>query len=355
MKRNSTQAHELHNLLKKTFITPEAFAEWIEGTSDEMSRQLLPIKQYLEKRAPQSLYRIRRYTDDSVGALENEQLFFTRADWFNDPYDCLLQFDERRLRNQIENNISEEYMRNFLRSSGVQYPINEDIQNENDFLRLFREGKNGFLGDVSKCFTTVTDMLQKGTYVVCLGETVNSPVMWSHYGENHKGFAIEYQFEPEYFSPKPHFPVDDKFDGYGWRSLLPVYYSKYRVDGTQLAEWYCLCEMRRKFSPAHKQGDHTYLLPDMLLKTKLSLEKAEAWAYEKEWRLILTHEWPNDIGTPIVQIQKKAAGIYLGARMEDAARRKRLIQIGMDKEIPVYEMYIDHSAREYEMKWRQLL
>lgn len=354
MKRNSVQAQELHNLLKKTVIAPEIFAQWVEGTSNEMNRQLLPIKQYLEKRAPKSLYRIRRFAEETVEALEKDQLFFTRADWFNDPYDCLLQFDEGRLRKQIENYISDEMMRRYLRSAGIRYPINEDIQNENDFLRFFQESKNGFLEDVSKCFTTVTSMLQKGTYVVCLCETVKSPVMWSHYGENHKGFAIEYQFEPEFFSPQPHFPMDDKFDGFGWRSLLPVLYSKYRVDGTQLAEWYCLCEMRRKFSPAHKQGDHTFFLPDMLLKTKLSLEKAEAWAYEKEWRLILTHEWPNDIGTPSVHIQKKAAGIYLGARMEDVEQRKRLIQIGADKEIPVYEMYIDHAAREYEMKWQRL-
>ena len=354
MKRNSSQAKEVHSVLKRTVILPQALAEWLEGTSHEMEREMFPLKQYLERNAPQSLFRIRRFTDNTVDALKNDKLFFTRADFFNDPYDCLLYFDEDKLRESVESQISETQLQRYLRATGIQYPVNETIKNEGDLLQLFRDDKSEFMKDVEQIFSVITDKLQKGTYIACLGETVKSPVMWSHYSDNHKGFAIEYQFEPEFFYPKPHFPVNDEFDGYGWRSLLPVYYSKYRTDGTQLAEWYCLCEMRKKFSPANKQGDVSFFLPDMLLKTKLSLEKAEAWAYEREWRLILTHEWPNDIGSPRVHIQKKAAGIYLGARMEEG-NKLQLIHIAKEKEIPVYEMYIDHSSREYEMNWRQVL
>lgn len=354
MKRNSSQAKEVHSILKRTVVLPEVLAEWLEGTSNEMEREMLSLKQYLERKAPPSLFRIRRFTDNTVDALKNDKLFFTRADKFNDPYDCLLYFDESGLRGSIESHISEKQLHRYLRTLEIQYPVDEIIKNEEDLLQLILKNNAEFMKDVAQNFSVVTDMLQKGTYIACLGETLKSPVMWSHYGNNHEGFAIEYQFDPDFFYPKPHFPVNDEFDGYGWRSLLPVYYSKYRADGTELAEWYCLCEMRKKYSPANKQGDDSFFLPDMLLKTKLSLEKAEAWAYEREWRLILTHEWPNDIGSPKVHIQKKAAGIYLGARMEDT-NKLQLIHIAEEKKIPVYEMYIDHSSREYEMNWRQIL
>lgn len=354
MKRNSSQAKEVHSVLKKTGILPQALAEWLKGTSQEMECEMFPLRQCMERNAPQSLFRIRRFTDNTVDALKNDMLFLSRADYFNDPFDCLLYFDRDKLKESVESKTSETNLQRYLRTMEIQYPVNETIKTESALLQLFRDSKPKFLKDVEQNFSEITDELQKGTYIACLGETVKSPVMWSHYSDNHKGFAIEYQFEQEFFCPKPHFLINDEFDAWGWRSLLPVYYSKYRADGTYLAEWYCLCEMRKKYSMVNKQENVSFFLPDMLLKTKLSLEKAEAWAYEREWRLILTHEWPNDIGSPRVHIQKKAAGIYLGSRIEEC-NKLQLIHIAKEKGIPVYEMYIDHSSREYEMSWRQVL
>jgi len=351
MKRNTSAAKEIHMVLNNSSVSQEAYFSFLsKSDSDMLYKQLSPIYKSLSKVAPDKLYRLRSFSDNSVDALKNDRLFLTRADYFNDPFECLLCFDTEKLNKSINYQISEQNMKASLAHRNIQYPVNERIKSERDFLDFAMEFKNDFLNQVSNTFPKIVEKLQRGTYITCFSERIDSPIMWSHYADYHKGFAIEYQYEPEDFYPRPHVPGDDRFEGYGWLSLLPVYYSKYRRDGIELAEWYALCQIREDIGI---KSDEAILLPDMLLKTKLSLEKSEKWAYEKEWRMILTHEWPNEFGNPKIHLAKKATAIYLGAKMSDT-NRQVLINIAKDKGIPVYEMYIDHENKEYIMNYREI-
>lgn len=94
-------------------------------------------------------------------------------------------------------------------------------------------------------------------------------------------------------------------------------------------------------------------MPDSLLKAKLCLQKAKTWTYEQEWRLTLSHEWPNDIVSAHAHIQKEISGVYLGSRM-DVDKRERLIEVARAKRVPVYEMYIDPHSKMYEMSYRPI-
>lgn len=350
MKRNSAISKEIHNLLQKTVIPPGFFELWLNNHPGLMAAQLKPLNTYLEDKAPKKLYRLRSFSKNSVKALEEGKLFFSRADKFNDPYDCLLRVDSNKLREKVFKQISDSQFKGYLQSIGLKFPVNDSIKSLDDIVALSGMYRDKFLDDVTATFPNIIDLLQKGTYITCLSETVTSPIMWSHYSDNHKGFAIEYNFEPSFFCPAPHLPGDNKFNGYGWRSLLPVHYSKLRADAIDLVDWYALCEMQEKCGC---NLDATYYIPDMLLKTKLCLEKHEAWAYEKEWRIILTFEWPNKFCDYNIHLKYDATAIYLGTRMAKNERQK-LITIAKKINIPVYEMYIDHSSGEYEMQYRPL-
>ena len=351
MKRNNKTSHTIHNILQRTIIEPHEFMAMIMGQPEAIAKKLQPIQDYLRDNAPQRLFRLRKCSEDSFNALRNGNLYLTRADHFNDPFDCLLQFDRGKLFDYIDRQLTAQNLKEYLRSINVQFPLTDDVQTEEQFLEQCMNAKSTFLSSIESTFTNVTGILQRSTYIVSLTETLASPIMWSHYSDYHQGFAIAYEFESSYFEPSPHFPADDKFDGFGWRSLLPVYYSKYRADGIQLANWLCQCEMRKAVG---QNEDWTWCIPDMLLKTKLSLTKSESWAYEKEWRIILTHEWPNEFGDPSIHFIQKAVGIYLGARIHEDDKAK-LCAIAKEKGIPVYQMYIDHTSREYEMKYHEVL
>ena len=323
-------------------------ASWLMGDGEKMAKQLRPLCDYLHANAPEKLYRIRQFNENSIEALKQDRLYFTRADWFNDPYDCLLYFEPSRVKVEIEKTISVENLKKAFSANVTAsfFPLDK-------YIEMFEEYKKNIIEAVFSNYTKATSMLQKSTYIACLGETIESPIMWSHYGENHKGFAIEYKFGPVSFPPHPHISDQTSHFFYGWRSLLPVHYSTSRADATDLAMWFCTCELEKRLRPKEARWDEALFLPDMLLRTKLCLEKAETWAYEREWRSIMTFEWPYDAVDQTVYSNKKATAIYLGERMEKD-RRDKLIQIANNKGIPVYEMYIDYTSREYVMKYRKV-
>ena len=47
--------------------------------------------------------------------------------------------------------------------------------------------------DASECM----DELKDAVRVVCLSETYDSMLMWSHYARNHTGYCIEYEFNKD--------------------------------------------------------------------------------------------------------------------------------------------------------------
>ncbi|OJW17292.1 DUF2971 domain-containing protein [Mucilaginibacter sp. 44-25] len=87
----------------------------------------------------------------------------------------------------------------------------------------------------------------KDVHICCFSERVDSSVMWAHYGKNHTGYCVSYDFTV---------PADAK-------NMFPVYYdfiSSSSIDPKLGAE------------PA---SDHYPLL-----------FKDKDWGYEREWRLI---------------------------------------------------------------------
>lgn len=97
-------------------------------------------------------------------------------------------------------------------------------------------------------------MLQRGTLAACFSEQICSPIMWSHYANEHTGFALEYTFPRDFFCLSPFFDGESEgeIQGFGWRSLLPVAYTESRLDGTELAEWFCLCTMNDRLFEGKK-------------------------------------------------------------------------------------------------------
>ena len=351
MNTNSVTSNKIHSLLQKTIIPPSFFELYLNGCPEHMNKQLEALYKHLERNTPEKLYRFRKFSKNSVNALKEGKIYFTRADKFNDPYDCLLHIDEGKLINNIVKQISNKNLKHYIESGRYDELLKRNNINTDDFLNVILGKKEWFLNEIKSTFPKACDSLQKSTYITCFSESIKSPTMWSHYADYHYGFAIEYDFQPSFFYPSPYFSKDNSFYGYGWRSLLPVHYSKYRADASALVDWYTLCEMRKK---SGNNTDASCYISDMLLKTKLCLEKSESWSYEKEWRLILTFEWPYSITNYRSSINYKASAVYLGSRMKER-NKQQLINICKTQKIPVYQMKIDHLCKEYSMDYEQII
>lgn len=351
MRHSRREIKEIHRLLDRTVVKPEAFEQWlIESKETSLSNCLAPLSNYLLHHSPSKLYRLRGISnlDFALDALRSDKFFLSRADLFNDPYDCLLYYDETHLRAQIEQHISRENLAEFFQQADI---LQEGTAQLNAVLDFFDEKRDEFVYETLS--NIAENPLQKSICIASLTEDISSPVMWAHYADDHCGFAIEYQFPGDFFPPHPFFVrgEDINYDWYGWRSLLPVRYSEERADSTQLMDWYCLCERNQQLYPDYLMNNLSHLLPDLLLKTKLSLQKSHTWGYEQEWRLILSQEWPNEAEDTHPHFEFPAAAIYLGTRISDENRSK-LLEIAEQKHIPAYQMYIDHSSRRYEVKFK---
>jgi hypothetical protein len=120
--------------------------------------------------------------------------------------------------------------------------IEYDVSQEKAEIRLL----------TAKIYQELLSQYERG--VCCFSTTYNSPVLWSHYGDQHKGICIGYHLNR---TPKP--------------VLQKVIYGGNRIINTSTVARALINESKE---------DQEQLDRDVLLR------KAPGWRYEREWRLI---------------------------------------------------------------------
>lgn len=171
---------------------------------------------------------------------------------------------------------------------------------------------------------TIPTMMQRLSTTACFSENINSVLMWSHYSDYHKGFALGYDLRPFLF------PNKEKL------SLFPVVYSNKRYDANQY-----LYFLVGKFLNLPFKNQ------DVLAQTKLLLYKSKEWEYEKEWRLINPYhkDIVNKCSEPRI-IHPNS--IYYGCHISEENRRQ-LHEYAIEKNLQEFQMYLDDSSMNYEV------
>ena len=99
-----------------------------------------------------------------------------------------------------------------------------------------------------------------GTYVCCLSSKCDATLMWAHYANSNTGICVEYDFNDQRLKPLYK------------KMIFPVAYSQEPVD-------------LRDLLADEKHQVYQYPLDAAVLCA--ALNKATAWSYENEWRLVL--------------------------------------------------------------------
>lgn len=71
-------------------------------------KPLSPWMNYMKNHRPKKLCRLRRKPPECIAAFHKDEIYLTRADFFNDPYDCMLYFDEAAVLNEVKSEITVE-------------------------------------------------------------------------------------------------------------------------------------------------------------------------------------------------------------------------------------------------------
>lgn len=226
-------------------------------------------------KAPKNLYKYLTFNENTIESLISHKAYYADPAQFNDPLDCkpvisvdvTLQVLEDvachliRMRSQKELSLMAKRLKfRDMASEGKISKISEsDVKAFLQEVDYFSTENDECSGEVYKAlrFTKVIDeevtsVFKRGVW--CLSSKFNSPLMWSHYANNHKGFCIEYD-------------MSDVDEG----SIKKVIYGGSRkLKVSTISEWI-------------NSGIMPKEMEDVCLLTKSS-----EWSYESEWRLFST-------------------------------------------------------------------
>lgn len=340
-------------ILEDAYMNRESFAKLLDSIIipedtpvPDINRMMLPISEAIVEMMPHSLFRYRTCSEMQIDAFEKDLIFAVPADWFNDPYDTLVRYDYEGINKYVETVSSPEWLEQLkcFFSQGNDIPdkykqvlpiefwaeIRDCVMAISDF-SCYEESLNRssqqLLSLIATYFPILTTIGKRFSTIACFSEDVQSILMWSHYADSHKGFALEYDFRPTFSKPLPRV------------GIYPVVYSDNRYDASAILAWAFFTVMGIKA-----------INPDMVSTMKSALHKSQLWEYEKEWRMI--DSGPHDVLKPTPStIKYRTTSIYYGQNISQD-NKARLHRIAQKKDIKEFEMYIDIGAIGCEMRYR---
>ena len=349
------KTQEFKKLLDKTVI-------YASNPTAEQQAACKKLQDYIFQLIPKKLYRYRRCDENSLNAFLNDQLWFATASKMNDDYDSMLFYDKEVVEKEISSLFDEdgnirlyialqngsadavEILRGIVGDEsltafkeGFQQLTAEQIKEESNKVRNWIEQSRADLEG------EIVSRLQKMTKFACFSERIDSPLMWGHYADSSKGFALEYDFSNGDTTECPRCPKLGKtclapFNG----MILPVIYTNECYDATK-AYTYILRSflldilLTQKFGSVNINVKQQMLGPiDSLIWTKIIVHKAKDWEKEREWRVIYTNPYdPTFLHKECAYVTKKPTAIYLGRKISQP-NQKFLTDVANEKGYKIF-------------------
>lgn len=190
--------------------------------------------------------------------------------------------------------------------------IEEDTDEIGLTLALNRQLKTTSEINIQKADALMTELGQKvakalddAFLIGCLCRDNTNRLMWSHYADSHHGFCIEYDF-----SDAP----DDLLP-------LPVVYTETRPK----MPWKAALSMS---SESMHEANRTFMMA--------LLTKDEAWAYEHEWRMIISSMMDPRLKMPPISC------VYLGTQCSEE-NKETIIKLAERKGFQVRQIVVDRG------------
>jgi hypothetical protein len=218
------------------------------------------------EKPPSRLYKYSAFTVRALTNLQNHGIYFNSPRNFNDPYDCNIT-PEIRIPSNAEIEELRSFFLNDLAPGSPSYIQTQKVSKERLREMVMNAARNTAANNVKE--------FSEKHGVSCFSEDHTDLLMWSHYGENQKGFCLE--FDTAYFS---------KFSKVKYSAAMPI------------------------FDPLPVlKGD----LEDSDFMSIFST-KSLSWIYEKEWRML------HSEGNKFYHYPPEAlTGVYFGPEISEAA------------------------------------
>ena len=226
----------------------------------------------MDDQLPRRLYKYRKFNVRTLDMLVSDHLWFADPKSFNDPLDTQpsldVDVDESALKDilsvLIERRTRAEKIAaaRALKAKGSKLLHRIESLSRDEARRVIQtieynakhpEADSNYVRRELRASIEDELVRRYDSGIVSLSERDDCPLLWSHYGDEHRGICI----------------------GYSVRDKDPRKPAKVEYRGNRLIQASKVASMLRGDETARKQVDDAVLL-----------RKGEGWCYEREWRLI---------------------------------------------------------------------
>jgi hypothetical protein len=266
----------------------------------------IPLK---EQYFPESFFRYRTLSDQTLQTLEKSYLWLSDIDKLNDPFEGSIVFNHDACLRHFYG--SPEFRDDILARIGLTFTdqeIDSLVKAESPY-QLYTSlcDKKGFpvgfteeehFERIKRRWIEIVKESNCIIRVCCFCLDNRSNVMWSNFGNDHKGICIEYDFR-----------LAENIRAF----IQPVHYTDEILQIGLLEEY------------------------DTMKVVGANLAKSTGYAHEKEWRLTIfrqdKNEFPQIISAPL------PTAIYLGINfvINDNNLKKRLYDFAQANHIPLFQ------------------
>lgn len=276
-----------------------------ELVNDDIHYEKL-LTNLLDISMPRYLYRYRKASKRELSALSRNEIYLSNPCDFNDPTECMTYINP----NEIAQYISSPFFNECL---GIITDDDQEISLcGNDPEKQLNIANNAVSADA-------IEKLQRTIKIGCFTETIDSTLMWAHYGQSHEGFALRYKtvdYKCKHQSKCAFFGQTRCGCG-----LYPVAYNEERWN----ASLYSFLNSALNYNGINNNAP----IPLAPL-----IQKGPDWEYEKEWRFICFNPKCN-----IIKMEPDA--IILGCNV-DKKFAKKAITIAKQKGIKIHKADVDY-------------
>lgn len=236
---------------------------------------------------PKYLCRFRPVSQSSLTQLNDNTLFFSSANYYDDPFDTYFYLDTKQMAvryNEMRQLLTErnpEFMNSMKQIAAFIG------QNSDDFINILSESEPDF-SNIQEQLLDIRSSIQKRLFSICFCEDPYNETLWLKYASNYSGFVQLYDMDDQ----------NTMMCGKGKEcqgcptvnpipAIYPVYYSDKRYDATRYAVGMMM------LNQIHIQNNRAVdplcdLLRESLLweAERISLIKKKCHENDQEWRMI---------------------------------------------------------------------
>lgn len=294
---------------------------------------------------PRMLYRYRPVNTKSLEALRTNKLYFSSANYYDDPFDTFLHIN-------IEA-IQKEFLSAFQTPESIEAVIEGvkswigGILSDEQLAQLTVENVTASLshGIMERFLITALSLrndVKKDTWSVCFSENGFNETLWLKYADQYRGFVQIYDLENDdnYLCGKQEKCANCGIKNYG-TPLYPIYYSDTPYDATSFAKRIMLRKIEEETKIPTPSELYAGMGNALWEQERTTLIKKECHQYDEEWRMVT-----GCIMKPPIMMEWIPSGIILGLRMGNTEEN---LVVSMAREAGIKNIYKSYINAKNEL------